>query len=62
MALTVVRKSAQGIEDKTNRAFKDTAQTYLDRAGIKLDLQQVESTLRKKRWLQPRSRRPQDLS
>jgi hypothetical protein len=41
-------KSDQGIADKTNRAFKDTAQTYLDRAGIKLDLQQIESTMRQK--------------
>jgi hypothetical protein len=40
--------SGQGIADRTNRAFKDTAQTYLDRAGIKLDLQQVECTLRQK--------------
>jgi ElaB/YqjD/DUF883 family membrane-anchored ribosome-binding protein len=39
---------AQGMTGKTDRAFRTTAQNYLDRAGFKLDLRQVESTIREK--------------
>jgi ElaB/YqjD/DUF883 family membrane-anchored ribosome-binding protein len=39
---------AQGMAGKADRAFRITAQSYLDRAGLKLDLQQVESTIREK--------------
>jgi ElaB/YqjD/DUF883 family membrane-anchored ribosome-binding protein len=39
---------AQGIAGKTDRAFRTTAQSYLDRAGLKLDLRQLESTIRDK--------------
>jgi len=39
---------AQGMAGKTDRAFRATAQSYLDRAGLKLDLRQVESTIRAK--------------
>ena len=39
---------AQGMAGKADRAFRTTAQSYLDRAGLKLDLRQVESTIREK--------------
>jgi ElaB/YqjD/DUF883 family membrane-anchored ribosome-binding protein len=39
---------AQGIAGNTDRAFRTTAQSYLDRAGFKLDLRQLESTIREK--------------
>jgi hypothetical protein len=36
----------QGMTGKADRAFRATAQSYLDRAGIKFDLQQLENTIR----------------
>ena len=39
---------AQGMAGKADRAFRATAQSYLDRAGLKLDLRQLESTIREK--------------
>jgi hypothetical protein len=39
---------AQGMAGKTDRAFRATAQSYLDRAGVKLDLRQLESTIRER--------------
>jgi hypothetical protein len=38
----------QGMAGKADRAFKATAQSYLDRTGIKFDLLQLENTIREK--------------
>jgi hypothetical protein len=38
--------SSSASEHETNRAFKDTLQTYMDQVGIKLDLRHIESTIR----------------
>jgi hypothetical protein len=39
---------AQGLMGKADRAFRGTAQNYLDRVGIKVDLRELEATIRKK--------------
>ena len=43
-----LEEPAQGMAGKADRAFRTTAQSYLDRAGLKLDLRQVERTIRAK--------------
>jgi 1,4-dihydroxy-2-naphthoyl-CoA synthase len=40
--------SEGGAVRKADGAIRDTAQKYLDRSGIKLDLQQIEKTIREK--------------
>jgi 1,4-dihydroxy-2-naphthoyl-CoA synthase len=40
--------SAGGAAKKADSAIRDTAQKYLDRSGIKVDLQQIERTIREK--------------
>ncbi len=40
--------SEGGAVSKADGAIRDTAQKYLDRSGIKLDLQQIEKTIREK--------------
>jgi ElaB/YqjD/DUF883 family membrane-anchored ribosome-binding protein len=43
-----IEEPAQGMAGQADRAFRATAQSYLDRAGLKLDLRQLESTIREK--------------
>lgn len=40
--------SAAGTTNKANRAVKDTARKYLDAAGFKIDLDDIESRIRKR--------------
>jgi hypothetical protein len=39
------RGSATSTTDRVDSAIRDTAQLYLDRAGVRLNLQQIESSI-----------------
>ena len=42
------KPAVAGVLGTADRAFRATAQSYLDRAGLNLDLRQLESTIRRK--------------